>query len=48
MAPRSHETNAQDSETGGLKVCDGAADFGRSEIECEDAAWTGHCMGLRV
>ena len=46
--PRRHHTDTQDSETGGLKVCDGAADFGGSEIECEDAARTGHCIGLRV
>ena len=47
-APGSHQTDAQDSETGGLKVCYRAADFGSSEIECEDAARTGHCIGLRV
>ena len=47
-ASGSHHTDTQDSETGGLKVCDGAADFGGSEIECEDAARTGHCIGLRV
>ncbi len=46
--PRRDHADAQDSETGGLKICDSAADFGRSEIECEDAARTSHCLGLRV
>ena len=46
--PGRHHADTQDSETGGLKVCYGAADFGGSEIECKDAARTGHCIGLRV
>ena len=41
-------TDTQDSETGAFQVCYGAADLGRSEIECENAARTGHWFGLRV